>query len=185
MNLSRSIHDELSEDLLEVSYQFDSIIGREEISNKSRSQIRTIQSEISALVEKLRHEILNRVGTEGIVFSIDIRAQISLIRKLTQNLESIPETQKLLGTIAEILAFPLSYLTGEKLGIRDTYDLTKREKEVLRILPRGLTAKAMASELFLTEATVKTHLAAIYRKLGVVNRTQAIAVGLDSKLLTF
>ena len=69
--------------------------------------------------------------------------------------------------------------------MRDTYDLTKREKEVLKILPRGLTAKAMASELFLTEATVKTHLAAIYRKLGVANRTQAIAVGLDSKLLTF
>ena len=76
MNLSRSIHDELSDDLLEISYQFDSIIGRDEISNQSRGQIRTIQSEITSLVEKLRHEILNRVGTEGIVFSIELRAQI-------------------------------------------------------------------------------------------------------------
>jgi len=185
MNLSRSIHDELSEDLLEISYQFDSIIGRDEISHQSRTQIRAIQTEIANLVEKLRHEILNRVGTQGIVFSIEIRAQISLLRQLAQALESTPETQRLLVTLAEILAFPLSYLTGEKLGMRDTYDLTKREKEVLKILPRGLTAKAMASELFLTEATVKTHLAAIYRKLGVANRTQAIAVGLDSKLLTF
>ena len=43
----------------------------------------------------------------------------------------------------------------------------------------------MASELFLTEATIKSHISAIYRKFDVVNRTQAIAVALDNKLLAF
>jgi len=185
VKLSRSIHDELSEDLLAITYQFDSIVGRDEITQQTRTQIRAIQVEITSLVEKLRHEILSSPVKQGIVFSIDIRAQISLLKQSIELLESTPTTENLLNTLVEILAFPLSYLTGERVGMRDDYDLTKREKEVLKILPRGITAKAMASELFLTEATIKTHLASIYRKLGVANRTQAVAVGLDAKLLTF
>ena len=43
----------------------------------------------------------------------------------------------------------------------------------------------MASELFLTEATIKTHLASIYRKFEVRNRSQAIAIGIENRLLTF
>jgi DNA-binding CsgD family transcriptional regulator len=39
--------------------------------------------------------------------------------------------------------------------------------------------------LFLTEATIKSHLAAIFRKFEVVNRTQAIAIAVESKILTF
>ena len=43
----------------------------------------------------------------------------------------------------------------------------------------------MASELFLTEATIKSHLATIYRKFEVRNRSQAIAIGVENKILTF
>jgi DNA-binding CsgD family transcriptional regulator len=43
---------------------------------------------------------------------------------------------------------------------------------------------AIGGILFLTEATVKTHLASIYRKLGAVNRAQAVSIGIDSKLIT-
>jgi DNA-binding NarL/FixJ family response regulator len=63
------------------------------------------------------------------------------------------------------------------------YQLTQREIEVLTYLPSGATAAAIGSLLFLTEATVKTHLAAIYRKLGATNRAQAVSIALGDKLI--
>jgi DNA-binding NarL/FixJ family response regulator len=64
------------------------------------------------------------------------------------------------------------------------FDLTQREIEVLSLLPSGKTASAIASLLFLSEATVKTHLASIYRKLGAANRAQAVSIGLAENLIT-
>jgi DNA-binding NarL/FixJ family response regulator len=52
--------------------------------------------------------------------------------------------------------------------------LTARELEILEILPTGDTVTQMAQHLFVTESTIKTHLAAIYRKLDATNRVQAI-----------
>ncbi|MTA79492.1 MAG: response regulator, partial [Actinobacteria bacterium] len=49
------------------------------------------------------------------------------------------------------------------------YRLTNRELDVLNLLGEGLTATTMGRKLFLSETTVKTHLAAIYRKLGAAN----------------
>jgi len=52
--------------------------------------------------------------------------------------------------------------------------LTARQSEVLRLLARGLPNKLIARELQLSEGTIKVHLLAIYRVLGVCNRTQAV-----------
>jgi DNA-binding NarL/FixJ family response regulator len=52
--------------------------------------------------------------------------------------------------------------------------LTARQAEVLALLARGLPNKSIARELGLTEATVKVHLLAIFRVLGVRNRTEAV-----------
>jgi len=51
--------------------------------------------------------------------------------------------------------------------------LTEREHEVLLLLARGRTNGEMASELFLSETTVKTHVGAVLRKLGLRDRTAA------------
>ena len=64
------------------------------------------------------------------------------------------------------------------------FDLTPRELEVLALLPSGATANAIGAMLFLTEATIKTHLASIYRKLGAANRAQAVSIGIENKLIT-
>jgi DNA-binding NarL/FixJ family response regulator len=69
------------------------------------------------------------------------------------------------------------------LEIKD-FGLTPRELEVLSLLPTGATAVAIGGILFLTEATIKTHLASIYRKLGATNRAQAVSIGIDNKLIT-
>ncbi len=66
---------------------------------------------------------------------------------------------------------------------RNRFDLTQRELDVLQILQTGWSAKEMASHLFLAETTVKSHLASIYRKLDVKNRTQAIVVALANHLI--
>jgi len=52
--------------------------------------------------------------------------------------------------------------------------LTSRQSEVLRLLARGLPNKLIARQLELAEGTIKVHLLAIYRALGVRNRTQAV-----------
>jgi len=67
---------------------------------------------------------------------------------------------------------------------KNRFDLTQRELDVLQILQTGWSAKEMASHLFLAEATVKSHLASIYRKLDVKNRTQAIVIALAHHLIT-
>jgi len=64
------------------------------------------------------------------------------------------------------------------------FGLTVRELEVLSLLPTGATALAIGGVLFLSEATIKTHLAAIYRKLSAANRAQAVSIGFENNLIT-
>ncbi len=59
---------------------------------------------------------------------------------------------------------------GEALG------LSPRQVDVLRLLVEGRSNKMIMRELELSESTVKTHLQAIFRRLGVSSRTQAVVV---------
>lgn len=63
------------------------------------------------------------------------------------------------------------------------FGLTDKEKEVLQLLGSGATASVMGKQLFLTEATIKTHLAAIYRKLSASNRAQALSIAMTNNLI--
>ena len=58
-------------------------------------------------------------------------------------------------------------------GRRNEYSLTQRENDILAQLAEGRSNREIAGRLYLSEKTVKAHLAAIFRKLGVTNRTQA------------
>ena len=64
------------------------------------------------------------------------------------------------------------------------FGLTAKELEVLQLLGTGATAAVMGKQLFLTEATVKTHLAAIYRKLSAGNRAQALSIAMSNNLIS-
>ncbi|GAA1472422.1 response regulator transcription factor [Corynebacterium felinum] len=61
--------------------------------------------------------------------------------------------------------------------------LSGREIEILRALESGATNRQLAAQLFISEATVKTHLVHIYSKLGVDNRTAAITTARQQKLI--
>ncbi len=61
--------------------------------------------------------------------------------------------------------------------------LTERETAVMRYLPTRMSQREIASELFVSLNTVKTHCSAIYRKLGVDNRKAAVQAARDLHLL--
>lgn len=61
--------------------------------------------------------------------------------------------------------------------------LTPREREVLTLIAQGLSNAAVAEELFISEATVKTHLARVMMKLGVREKAQAVAAAYQTGLV--
>lgn len=61
--------------------------------------------------------------------------------------------------------------------------LTPREREVLSLMARGLSNADVATELFISEATVKTHLARVMMKLGVREKAQAVAAAYQTGLV--
>jgi len=65
-----------------------------------------------------------------------------------------------------------------------TGPLSQRELEVLGLVASGATNREAAARLFITEATVKTHLLNIYAKLGVSDRAAAVAEAFNRGLLT-
>jgi DNA-binding NarL/FixJ family response regulator len=68
---------------------------------------------------------------------------------------------------------------GEPVGIDETADddaptvLSEREREVLALLAQGASNREIASELYLSVDTVKTHVRRLFAKLEVTNRTRA------------
>lgn len=58
-----------------------------------------------------------------------------------------------------------------------------REREVLRLVARGASNREVARALFVSEATIKSHLINVYRKLGVADRTSAVTAALQRGLI--
>lgn len=68
-------------------------------------------------------------------------------------------------------------------AIRPDDQLSPRELEILAALAQGASNRQLAKELFISESTVKTHLAHLFAKLGVDNRTAAVAEGRRRRLV--
>jgi DNA-binding NarL/FixJ family response regulator len=66
---------------------------------------------------------------------------------------------------------------------RELAQLTTREREVLRLVGRGLSNREIATVLVITEATVKTHVNRMMTKLGLVSRAQAVVVAYEAGLV--
>ncbi len=99
-------------------------------------------------------------------------------------------THVLLGALREVLAgeiwLPPEYreLTGKRKRaktVAERYGLTKSQARVLELLAEGKSNRDIAEMLCVTEGTVKIHVSAIFRSLGVNNRSQALLVAQGKK----
>ncbi|MER6127222.1 response regulator transcription factor [Streptomyces sp. NPDC001795] len=88
------------------------------------------------------------------------------------------------GAASGIMALA-SEVVGALVGqvVSPDHELTGREIEVVRLMAEGRSNRAIAQSLFLSEATVKTHLVRIYRKLSVENRAAAVSEAVRRGLL--
>lgn len=99
-------------------------------------------------------------------------------------------TAILLGALRDVLAgdvwVPPEYreLTGKRKRPRtvaDRYGLTKSQARVLELLAEGKTNREIGELLDVTEGTVKIHVSAIFKALGVTNRSQALLIAQGKK----
>jgi len=82
-------------------------------------------------------------------------------------------TGKLLAQVASKQEQPPSVITEI---------LTRREEEILRLMARGLTNSEIATQIYLSEGTVRNHVSAILSKLEVPDRTQAVIIAIKHGL---
>src|SRR5215469_9136584 len=100
--------------------------------------------------------------------------------RITRRRETIQETVRETVVVREAPApkpFAPNTDRQQSLGI------TARELEILALVARGLSNREIATQLFVSENTVKTHCARAFDKLGAVRRTQAVQRGKELGLL--
>ena len=66
---------------------------------------------------------------------------------------------------------------------REQLGITQRELEILQLISRGLSNRDIATQLFVSENTVKTHASRLFDKLGAQRRTQAVQFGKEFGLI--
>jgi len=111
-------------------------------------------------------------GAEGYLLK-DVKREelVSAIRAVQQGRTPLsPLSRESLSEFATLISAGRSYLT-------------ERELEILRLIANGATTKEIGDQLFLSQATVKRDTRRIFDKLGVHNRSEAVAEAYKKKLI--
>ena len=99
--------------------------------------------------------------------------------QLADHLVRVAEGQVVVDpTIATRIALRSAQLGSGEMWPGSHLALSQRESQVLALLVEGLTNRLIAAQLVIGEETVKTHLRSIYRKLGVNDRSHAVATAM-------
>ena len=157
---------------------------------KTENTLVDINLGASSGIDLIEQAIASKSGSKFIVVTMhDDTATLETAKKAgaTAFVTKSAPVESLIEVIEKIVAGINGFFkAGEiKTSIsKKDFQLTARELEVLALLPTGATASAIGSMLFLSEATVKTHLTNIYRKLGATNRAQAVSIGIENSLIS-
>jgi DNA-binding NarL/FixJ family response regulator len=99
--------------------------------------------------------------------------------ELVDHLQRIHQGEVLIDpSLATKVAMSVAHLRGGEFWPGARLGLTQRESEVLALMVAGLSNRAIAGRLTVSEETVKTHARGIYRKLNVADRSGAVAAAL-------
>ena len=104
------------------------------------------------------------------------------------------QIELIIGVIAVVFFFIGMYLNKQQTRIEprpreidhnliESFDISKREYEVLQHIASGLSNKEIAEKLFLSESTIKTHVSNLLVKLNAKRRTQAIQIAKSKNLI--
>ncbi|HUD13856.1 MAG TPA: LuxR C-terminal-related transcriptional regulator [Terracidiphilus sp.] len=109
---------------------------------------------------------------------------LRITRKGETGRETIRETVVLKEVLVPAAApAPFTPNTARQQAQQKTLGITARELEILTLVARGFSNREIASQLFVSENTVKTHCARAFDKLGAARRTQAVQRGKELGLL--
>lgn len=121
------------------------------------------------LVADLPPEVIGTLGDQGTLGLFPLNAEpdelIWAVRRVAQG-ELVLHPSLLRALVAHLAA-------GDAAPPLPAIPLTARERDVLRCLTQGASDKDIAQRLFLSVRTVQSHLAHLYKKLGVHSRTEA------------
>jgi len=105
--------------------------------------------------------------------------QLKDLQELSSNIHAL--TQQTLSDLKKAA----TAVPSNRPLLYPTTPLTKRELEVLNLLKKGKTNKAIASELFITERTIKFHVSTLLSKLDARNRTEVVRIAVERGLVKF
>ena len=128
------------------------------------------------------------VAAEVVVDTLDLAARHAMLRTVASEGAPVMELIELAawrvpGAWMDQLRHAMVPVWTGQDAQRPIDDLTDREREVLRLLPSRLTLSEVATELYVSQNTVKFHVRAIYRKLGVMSRAEAVNAARRMRLL--
>lgn len=186
------LSDALTKNGFEIIGEASSVAQALAMLNQYKPEITLVDINLGASsgIELIEQAIASKSGSKFIVVTMhDDTATLETAKKAgaTAFVTKSAPVESLIEVIEKIaVGINGFFKAGEiKTSIsKKDFQLTARELEVLALLPTGATASAIGSMLFLSEATVKTHLANIYRKLGATNRAQAVSIGIENLLIS-
>jgi len=100
-----------------------------------------------------------------------------------QLIQAIRDAHKGYAPLAPSLTRKVLTKLADLSRARENPMLSKRQREILRLVAAGLVRKEVAARLYISEATVKKELTAIFDKLGVSDQTQAVAEAMKKGLI--
>lgn len=146
-------------------------------------EVTTLLSSVQAVVGLLSGDTKGeKLGIAAFRLSVRLGAFDSFVtayRGCPPLLEAASKDRLNLDSLREVVDFAQDWALAKKAGLkaapspRSRSGLSPREREVLGLIGQGLTNRAIATTLFITESTVKVHVLHIFEKLGVRSRTEA------------
>ena len=146
--LAKLLHDEVHQELISISSSVDAILNSAGLSINARDFFRKFRLEISDLTVRVRDDIYDLNDSDPLIAPLE--------------------------TLAPIGAQTSHSATRQNIRNSSIRKLTKAEMEILQLISTGATTAEIARSRHNSEATIKTQLTSIYRKLGVRNRVAAI-----------